>query len=53
MRDAGARAIDSLDTRVIESLVVLRGNDSTTHNQDVTSTKGLQLINNLKYSTQE
>jgi hypothetical protein len=39
------RAIDRLDTRVVESLVVLRGNDSTT----LTSTKRLQLINHLKY----
>ena len=50
MRDAGARAIDRLDTRLIESLVVLRGNDSTTHNEDVTSAKRLQLINHLKYT---
>ena len=48
MRDAGARTIDRLDTRLIESLVVLRGNDSTTHNEDVTSAKRLQLINHLK-----
>ena len=48
VRDTGARTIDCLDSRVIESLVVLRGNHSTTNNEDVTSTKRLQLLNHLK-----
>ena len=53
VRYAGTGAVDSMDTRVVESLVVLRRNDTTTHDQNVTPAKRLQLLNHLMKSTCE